>query len=258
MARGTTLEEAIRKLRAELRQTTSSTQGLNTLDNHRQLLQRTQERLADEFAWPFLRVKYSVPVSAGQRYYDIPANMPFEKIEKVELKWGREWRVLCSGIHSGLYNHLDPDEDHRQDPVRHWDLFNEGAANQDQIEVWPLPASNGYLYDANDRTLPYEPARSLTGDGILRFTGTRDLQPLVKDSDRLDLDDNMVVLYAAAELLAGSSKTNAEGVAKAAARRFSQLTKRNQKSGLVKFNTGSRRQRGRRGTITVVSNATVD
>jgi hypothetical protein len=37
-----------------------------------QTLRDTQERLYDEFDWPFLKVQRDKVLAAGQRYYDVP------------------------------------------------------------------------------------------------------------------------------------------------------------------------------------------
>ena len=83
------------------------------------------------------------------------------------------------------------------DPVQRWDVKDTGTGAQ--IEVWPIPASNG---------------------GSLRFTGIRNLAPLIQNSDTMDLDDQMVVNFVAAEMMASrNDKAASSKLAKAKARR---------------------------------------
>lgn len=75
----------------------------------------------------------------------------------------------------------------RIDPIEKWDIIDTGTGTP-QIEVWPLPASNS----------------------MLRFRGVRALRPLIADGDVADLDDVLIVLWAAAELRAGKGDEKAK------------------------------------------------
>lgn len=173
MARGTTLGELRSMLRAEARMHASpaATQSVHAAMN--QTLQRVQRRLYADYDWPFLRKDFDKTLSAGQRYYDFPDGLNVERIERVAVLWGSTWHVVERGIDPVQhYNQLNSDDDQRSDPVMRWE-----PRVDNQFEVWPLPAS----------------------EQTLRFTGIRALGALIADDDVADLDDDLIVLYAAAE-----------------------------------------------------------
>jgi hypothetical protein len=76
--------------------------------------------------------------------------------------------------------------------VERWQIF-EG----EQFEVWPIPSDN---------------ADTTTLEGRLRLTGIRDLRPLVADSDRADLDADLIVKWAALKVLSRSGSKDAQVV----------------------------------------------
>lgn len=209
MARNTTLGELIDDLRAEAGHSLQSNLGAAMRDVLVKVLQRQQRRLWDDFDWPFLRVDRDVLTQAGQRYYDIPTDMTLETIERVEFKWGDRWITLKNGIGKHEYDQYDSDRDIRSWPVYRWE-----AVDDDQIEIWPIPSQNG---------------AAATLDGAIRFTGKRILRPLVADSDRADLDDTLLVLYSAAELLAREKADDAALKLQLAERHYARLKARNAK-----------------------------
>lgn len=190
MARGTTLIKLLDDLRAETRTSLNPAHNAQVRDTQVKMLQRVQERLWDDFAWPHLRVERQVTCQAGQRYYDTPDDLTIDRIEKLELFDGGCWRRLEYGIDGPQYGAWNSDLDERSWPIRHW-KFREG----EDIELWPIPDQDA---DATNR------------DGYLKFTGIRNLNPLVADGDRADLDDRLIVLYAAAEMLAASGAKDAQ------------------------------------------------
>lgn len=197
MARGTTLGQMVTMLREECGHATSAALGQNTLPRMKRVLQRTQEFLWGDYTWPHLRAYREEVLQAGQRYYTFPVDLSFDRVENVHVRWDDTWRPVCYGIELGHYNATDPELDDRDDPVARWQVHEDN-----QYEVWPLPATNGIR---------------------LRFEGVRKLAPLIADTDRADLDDNMLVLFAAAEILAKQKGGDAQGKASAASRLYSQL-----------------------------------
>jgi len=101
------------------------------------------------------------------------------------------------------------------DPVRKWDILEEtdfkGTAAI-KIEVWPIPATADTLY----------------------LVGKRSLSTLTVDSDTADLDDQLIVRTAAAELTARENKRDSEAHSAAVQARFTVLKKRG-KAGTVPF-----------------------
>jgi hypothetical protein len=90
------------------------------------------------------------------------------------------------GIDFEDYAAYNPDDNVRSDPVQKWDIRWTGI--KEQVEVWPIPASNLCS---------------------LQWRSFRKLRPLVNDFDPADLDDQLIVLFSAADLGAGSGLKDA-------------------------------------------------
>jgi hypothetical protein len=178
MARGKTLGELVNDLRITARMDPNPALSINMVPLLKLTLNREQERLYDDFDWPFMRIRRDVTLQAGQRYYDIPADLNLERIEKVEYLYGSEWRDLTRGIGQEQYSSIDSDNGERSDPTLRWDVLDTGT--REQVEFWPIP---------------------LTDDQIVRFTGIGKLGTMVNDADRALLDDQMLVNFAAAEIV---------------------------------------------------------
>ena len=187
MARGTTLGELVEKLRIAARYDPNPALSQNMLPLLKQTLKDTQERLYDEFDWPFLKVQRDKTLAAGQRYYDFPTDMNLERVIAVDVRNGDIWLPVERGITLTHYSHSDSDNDVRSDPVQRWDVKDTGSG--EQVEVWPIPA---------------------TDDIALRFTGIRNLNTLVDNNDTADLDDQLIVLFAAGEIMGGAKNPEAQ------------------------------------------------
>lgn len=187
MARGVTLGELVTKLRIAARYDPNPALSQNMEPIFQQTLKDTQERLYDEFDWPFLKVQRDKVLSAGQRYYDVPTDLNLERIIAVDVRHGDQWLPVERGITLDHYSSRDSDADQREDPAQRWDVVDTGSG--EQIEVWPVPASDGIK---------------------LRFSGIRKLKPLIAQADKADLDDQLIVLYSAGELLGGAKNPAAQ------------------------------------------------
>lgn len=210
------LLKLLQNLRHEVRESSNPAHGSSARDGHVFLLQRTQEWLYDDVAWSHMRVERFVDAQAGQRYYVPPRDIPIERVERVEVRYGSDWVPLHYGIEPEHLSIYDSDVDVRAWPVERWCVHED-----DQIEVWPIPAQNGERY-ANPQSPGIE--------GRMRITGIRRLNPLVEDGDLADLDDRLIVLHAAAEILAARGAKDAGLKAQAAADRkrdlIGQMSKR--------------------------------
>jgi hypothetical protein len=199
--RGVLLRDCVRYLRAEIRQSTATNVGMNTEDTHKIVLERVQQRLWAEWEWPHMIVTRDIPLSAGQRYYNVPADLPFERIKKAAVRDADRWCDLTPGIEESHYECWDSDLGERHWPPTRWDVTEDPqdtAGNIDaygMIEVWPIPDRN-----LNQATL----------DATLRLTGVRSLRPFNADTHRCDLDHSLLVLYAASELLASLNQKDAQ------------------------------------------------
>lgn len=209
MARGTSLGQLLDDLRAEVGHSLNPALGVNTRDVLINVLQRQQKRLWEDYSWPFLRVNRDIVAQAGLRYYNIPADLTFEKIERVQFKWGDRWQDLEYGIGESQFNQYDSDRDIRSWPIQRWYVTDDN-----RIEVWPIPAQNG---------------SAATTDGLIRITGIRKPNPLVNDAHTADLDDQLIVLYAAAEILARQKQADAQNKLQQAQAHYARLKARNSK-----------------------------
>jgi hypothetical protein len=188
----------VKNLRAECGHSLSAAQGTNQVDTLKYLLARTQEELWTAFTWPELVTRANVPLNAGQYLYDFPATMPFDQIREsyTAQPSSNEWIPLDYGIGEDL---IKPDGSNvwQADPVQIWDI--ESAA---QFRVSPTPAVSG---------------------GYVRFKGNKPLDPFQADADYSTLDDNVIVLFAAADLLARAKAEDAPSKQQKAQRHLSKL-----------------------------------
>ena len=213
MARGTTLESILNKVRAKARLSLSPANNVQVRDSHIVLIQAEQDRLWDDYAWPHLRVHKQIALAAGQYQYDLPEDdysandgtytLRMDRVENVSVRDGGEWVPLHPEITEAHYSTHETSLDERSWPVSAW-----RANDNDQIEVWPIPDQNA---DAD------------TLEGYLRVTGIRSLRPLVADDDRADLDDEMLSDYVAAGLLAATGAKDAGIRLEAANKRYIKL-----------------------------------
>lgn len=210
MARNVTLGELIDDLRAEAGHSLQANLGTAMREVLVKVLQRQQRRLWDDYDWAFLRVQRDVLTQNGQRYYDLPADMKLEGVERVEFKYGDQWHLLEYGIDGKHYSEFDSDKNVRSMPV-----YRYQPSQNNQIEVWPVPSQN---------------ANATTKAGAMRFTGKRNLRPLILQSDPADLDDTLLVLFSAAEILSREKADDAKLKLSMAERHYARLKGRSSNS----------------------------
>jgi hypothetical protein len=210
MARNVSLGELIDDVRAEAGHSLQANLGVAMRDVLIKVLQRQQRRLWEDHDWTFLRVHRDIAVQNGQRYYNIPADLTFERIEKLEFKYGDRWIPMSYGISAANYDQYDSDRGVRGFPVERWQEYENG-----QIEVWPVPSQNGTASPVAN---------------VVRIHGIRKLRPLVAESDVADLDDTLLVLYSAAEILAREKGADASLKLQMAEKHYARLKGRNSKS----------------------------
>ena len=203
MAVGKTLLQLTEAVRSECRRSTSASRGIDELGYLQQVIRRHYEAFYDEYDWPHLKVVRDKSLAAGSRYYDFPADLDFMRVKKVKHQWGDLWLDVEYGIGEDQYSVFDSDNDERTDPVERWDIIDAGAGAQ--IEVWPIPATAG----------------------TLRLRGIRAKNELVANDDTCDIDDQLIVLAASAEILGGAGQKDADAKLSALARRLNTLKARN-------------------------------
>lgn len=89
-------------------------------------------------------------------------------------------------------------------PQTHWDIREDDETDQPAIEVWPVPS---------------------TADTLI-LVGKRAPGSFSADTDTCVIDDQLLILTVASELMARESKKDADALAAAATRRYHQLKKR--------------------------------
>ena len=192
MAIGATLYDLRYDLLAETNQSLNPAHGTNIQAQYNHQLKRTQEEQWRMFAWPHLRLFKDVTLNAGQRYYDYPLGLPFDAIDRVWRKESVDWFTVDYGISPSTYS-VFGGEDTRQWPIRRWRNVPSYNANTQittpaaQFEVWPTPSQSG----------------------AIRVEGQAPLNALVSDTDTCIIDSNLIVLFAAAELLAAQKSEGA-------------------------------------------------
>lgn len=159
-------------------------------------LQETQEWLWENYSWPHMRAERFLTTQIGQRFYD-PAgckkidqstgllvtagDVKIDRIDYLMLRDGDIWRApLSPGITADEYNQWDSDAGDRSWPIERWQI-----AENDNIEVWPVPDQDG-----DETTLA----------NMLKFVGTRNLSDFAEDDDTCDLDHLAIVYFTAATL----------------------------------------------------------
>jgi hypothetical protein len=234
MARNVTLGELIDDVRAEAGHSLQANLGAAMREVLVKIIQRQQRRLWEDYDWTFLRVDRDVAVQAGQRYYDIPTDLSLERIEKVEFKYGDRWIPMKHGIGREQLDQHDSDKGIRAFPVERWAEYE-----NNQVEFWPIPSQNGSLATSSD---------------IVRFTGIRKLRPLVQESDRADLDDTLLVLYSAAEILAREKSADAGLKLQMAEKHYARIRARNSKTDTFVLNAEPQSRRPMGPKIIAVQN----
>lgn len=206
MARGKQLLSLIAQLRAETGRTQNVAVGVDEVENLKVILARTQELLYEEYEWPHLRVQKTIALSAGQRHYDLPAGLNFDRIQDVKLKYNSVYVDVERGINLEDYSIYDSNADtpERSFPVLKWDVRHTGSG--EQIEVWPIPSQSATLY----------------------MFGTKILDDLIQEDDTAELDDRLIVLFAAAEILARQKSNDAKNKLSQAERRLAMLRRNSQ------------------------------
>lgn len=192
MARNVTLSKLLNDVRAKARLSLSTSANNQVRDRQVIVIQQVQQWLYDEHDWPHLRVERFIDLQEGQRFYDPADTMDSEgnaksdliidNVDSIQVRYGDTWIPLAPSIGATQYNEFSSELDQRSWPVQNWKVY-EG----EQIEVWPVPDQNATIGTG-----------SL--EGRLKIIGIRNLNDLVEDDDRCDLDSDIIVNLAAAQL----------------------------------------------------------
>ena len=184
--RGRTFGQVTTMAREEAGQSSNAAVGRNVTDVFRQYVRRTYDRLHQDFTWPHLHRDAFITLEKGKRYYAFPSDLDPDRLGEVHVleNQGEYWRDVEYGVGPAEWNRYRHEDGDFADPVRRWQRTGEGM-----IEVWPTPNTDGQ---------------------VLRFAGMPFPNILAGDNDVIDLDANMVALYAAGEWLAKQGSNDAE------------------------------------------------
>lgn len=187
MARGVAFSELVLNLRAELRRSQAPGIGTEDLAPLKRTINHVVAVVSNKEDWPFLYRKFEpIPIAAGDRFFDIPAGLVMERIISVRIKWGGSYYDVWRGITYDDYISWDPAEDERSSPALKYDFQN--IDGNEQLEIWPISE----------------------GVQSLLFEGYVEHPKLVNDTDLCLLDDEIILLFAAAELMGDSFKAEAQ------------------------------------------------
>lgn len=193
MATGTQLSVLVSNLRTVLGQTTNVNVGVDQIPALQVALRMAQNFLWHRHEWPHLRLFKTLTLNAGQRYYDCPAGINYDRIIEACVFVGQRPIPVSRGIGFAEYAQFNSDLDLRSDPVRAWDLVRVDPTKT-QIEVWPIPVTASSL----------------------GFSSLANLRALSANADVCDLDDDLIVLSAAVDRLLDKESPSAGAVAKRA------------------------------------------
>jgi hypothetical protein len=208
MARGTTLAKVCQMVKAQAGIALGG-EGSGSDTTIAQLIADKQDLLNGDYDWPFLYKKWDVAVSSRYTTFptlttdNITAKISFEREVVAWTKLGdTTWLPVDFGIGVPEYNVFDSDNGIQSDPIQKWAIYNET-----QLEVWPVPIEAQ----------------------TLRFYGQKVLTPLVNETGEwnfdapLDLDDLLLALFVASDMLAAREQKHAMLVMRRAEQRFINL-----------------------------------
>lgn len=246
MSNQATLTELREGLRAELGQALDPNLAIETERRYAILLARMQYKLWLDADWEHLKVYRYQIVLAGSRYYDFPADLDPLRTSQAEYKFNGIYIPLDYGINADALTYRDSERNERSDPVVLWDFYHENATQKLQYEIWPVPTVNGNLYTPPP-LIPSEetliPDKDVDGDKFIRFEGIRNLNPLVEDGDKCELDKDLLIYSTAAKEAARQESSDAPALADLADQIFNRLTANYKKTQAFKLGTDINRVR---------------
>jgi hypothetical protein len=231
MARNLQFIELVQMYRQEAGHATNPSLGANEEPRIKARLRRMYRRFHSDYEWPHLNIERDELLQAGQRYYTQDPDLDYGDVRAVHvLENGYDhWREVKSGISFRARSWRDPED--REDPVRKWDVYED-----DQYEVWPTPATNGH---------------------ILRFTGRSKAKALNSNTDLVDLDADLIVMFSVAEDLMRAGDQSFQSYLAQAERHYARLKSNSVKNELhmnLRQGTHDRRPGGLGTHITVTGN----
>ena len=177
---GKQLRDMLTDLRAEVGHSTNVAHGVNDRETLLYHLNRTQIQLYQDYDWPQLIIDRDIKLAEGQRFYPYPVDLLFDDISHIWVLINTVYVELHYGIGPEDFVLWNSDNGFKSWPTRKWMHH----ADDTTIELWPIPDSS-----ANDP------------NAIIRLRGTKTVKKMINDADESTLPDNLIVLFAAADIL---------------------------------------------------------
>lgn len=199
---GTTLANVLTKLKSELG--VNLTVGSADDSRYYELIETQQEWFASMYDWNVLKDTWTVNVTAGVggRYPTLPTMdvynnsfaINFDRPLKASVKYSDNWQDVEFGIGVDEMNVWDSDDAESSEPIQRWKLKD---GDSTKLEIWPLGVS---------------------ATQTLRFDGQRKVQSLRTNgafvtTKVLDLDDRLICLSIAVDLLTAKEDPSAKSKA---------------------------------------------
>lgn len=232
MARNTPLANVVAMLKAEL--AANMTTGVATANDLQYACQiaAKQRWLGDSFDWPFLEDEWNVGIvgGGGGRFNPLPTfpivnndaapvdeqgniiAINLERPRQTFTFFSNNWQEVEYGIGEEQYNYINSEANPiaTLDPIQRW-MFD----GQYNFEVWPVPQTAQVFRFRGQRTIT--PLLSFQSGGA----NPASISPQWQAT--LDLDDLMVMLFTAGEILQNLGKANAQSVLQRAQARMGQI-----------------------------------
>lgn len=177
---GRQLRDMLTDLRAEVGHSTNVAHGINDRETLLYYLNRVQTQLVIDYDWPQLIIDRDVHVADGQRYYTYPTDLAFNDITNIWVLINTVYNELGYGIGPYDMTVWNSDLGFKSWPTQKWMHH----PDDNTFELWPIPDANAEAANA-----------------IVRLRGTKTVPKMINDSDLSTLPDNLIVLFAAVEVL---------------------------------------------------------
>jgi hypothetical protein len=177
-------------LMAEVGEEMDESLAPSLVTRYNQLLNNQQLFMDNQHAYLRGKARVSLAVTPGTQFYDLPTGIDFDRLDKPEFTNVANFRYRISfGIGQEDYNIFRSDLGVKASPVMKWDIVNTGGKLQ--IELWPIPSVAA----------------------TIELSGLLPMVPMVNDSDPCVIDDLVLVLFTAAEILLKSQSADAQAKA---------------------------------------------
>ena len=210
MARFQQLQELITKVRLDLGEDPEVSRGRFTDTMLKRELNKVQNVLWLSYEWPFKFREWAVPLTKGERFYELPDEVEMEGIEDLRVKSGNCIYSIEFSFRNAVWSALDPNDGETSSYPLVWRLHEpDEGRTRSLIELWPTPVMDGKVYDPvnnqNYAMLPPRPEKEMEadavdmdGDEFLLLRAARRCPEMQRNEDTCYLDDELIVAFVVA------------------------------------------------------------